>query len=120
MNTKLQKFVSWTLLLGGLAIILGSLYSSYNIFTGKTSAPEIFKVEEKENQAPTPTKGKTPTTQAELQKQMEKVIEEQLKEIVPAKTLMLLLNLITWSIFTGILIFSGGQISTLGIKLMRK
>lgn len=120
MNQKLQKFVSWTLLLGGLAIILWSLYSSYNIFTGKTSAPGIFQVEEKESPAPTSTKGKTPTTQDELQKEMEKMIEGQLKEIVPAKTLMGLLNLITWSIFVGLLIFGGGQISSLGIKLMRK
>jgi len=120
MNGKFQKFISWILLLGGLAIICWSLYSSYNIFTGKTSAPEIFKIEEKKIQAPALIKGKTPATPAEIQKEMEGFIEKQLKEIIPAKTLIGFLNLISWSIFVGILIFGGAQISSLGIKLMRK
>ena len=119
MNTKLQKFSGWILLIIGLAIIFWCLYSSFNIFTAKSSPPQIFKIEEKEPLTPL-TKEKTPVTQKELQEEMEKIIGEQLKGLLPAETLPKLLNLISWSIFAGILIFGGGKISSLGIKLIKK
>jgi hypothetical protein len=113
MSISLKQFSGWVLLLAGLAIILWTLYSSYNIFTAKTEAPEIFKATKKE--AVSPKKG----TQ-DLQAQMEKMIEEQLKGILPVDFLPRLLNLIAWSIFAGILIFGGTQIAGLGIKLIKK
>jgi hypothetical protein len=116
--TSATKIFGWLLLLVGLAIIGWTLSSSYNIFTGKAEIPAIFKIETKETI--TPTTGKIPTTQAELQKEMGKMIGEQLKEIIPVDTLPKLLNLITWSILAGILIFGGAQISGLGIKLLKK
>lgn len=115
---KLTKIFGWVLLIAGIITIIWVLYSSYNIFTAKAAAPEIFKAEEKE--AVAPDKGKIPTTQAELQKEMEKMIGEQLKGILPVDTLPKLLNLISWSIFAGILIFGGAQISSLGIKLIKR
>ncbi len=118
MNAKLQKFSGWILLIAGLIIIGWSLYSSFNIFTAKTVAPEIFKIEKKVIEAP--AQGRIPTTPAELQKEMEKMIGEQLKEVLPVEILPKLLNLISWSIFAGILIFAGAQISGLGIKLIKK
>ncbi len=112
------KIFGWILLIAGVAIIVFALYSSYNIFTGKAEAPRVFKVEEK-IEIPIPT-GKAPATPTELQKELEKMISEQLKEIIPVEFLPRLLNLITWSIFAGILIFAGAQISSLGIKLIKK
>jgi len=112
MNFK--KIVGWFLLFLGIAIILYSLYSSYNIFTIKTQAPEIFKVTEKETVLP--QKGKT----QDLQVQIQEMIEEQLKGIISVETLPTFLNLIAWSIFAGILIFGGAQIASLGVKLMKK
>lgn len=120
MDLNLQKFCGWILLLSGLIIIFWSVYSSYNIFSVKTTAPEIFKIEKKEIQDLTPVKGKTPSSPAELQKEMEKMISEQIKGILPESILLRLLNLISWSIFAGILIFAGTQISGLGIKLLKK
>jgi len=120
MNQKLQKFISWSLLLGGLIIIFWSLYSTYNIFTGRTLPPEIFKIEEKKTKTLSLNREKTISNITDLQKEMERIIEEQLKNIVPVKTLTTFLNLISWSIFMGILIFAGSQISTLGIRLMKK
>jgi hypothetical protein len=117
MNGKLQNFFGWVLLLAGLATISWVIYSSYNIFTAKTAPVQIFKIEKKETLS---VKGKTPTTPTELQKEMERMISEQLKELIPAETLNTLLNLIAWSIFAGILIFAGAQISGLGIKMIKK
>lgn len=118
MDAKIQNLIGWALLLVGLAVIVWTIYSSYNIFTAKAVAPEIFKIG-KEIQTSGGT-SKIPTTQAELQKEMEKVIGEQLKGLLPVDTLPKLLNLISWSIFAGILILAGAQTSGLGVKLIRK
>lgn len=114
MSFNFQKSVGWILFLAGIAIIFWSLCSSYNIFTGKVAAPEIFKITEK---------GAFPLQNGEtqdLQSQMEKMIGEQLKGILPADSIPKLLNLLSWSVFVGILIFGGAQISSLGIKLIKK
>jgi hypothetical protein len=118
MDSKLQNLIGWILLLAGLAAILWTVYFSYNIFTARAPAPEIFKVE-KEIQTFGGT-GKIPATQAELQKEMEKLISEQLKGLLPVDALPKLLNLISWSFFAGILILAGAQTSGLGIKIIKK
>jgi len=51
-------------------------------------------------------------------------MEEQLREMIPVEELVenipRLLNLLSWSIFAGILIFAGAQISSIGVKLIKK
>lgn len=99
----LRKIMGWALLFLGLIIIFFSLYSSYNVFTAKASTPEIFIVEEGGGTA----------------SQMQDIIQQQLKGMLPTESIIGLLNLIAWSIFAGILIFGGGQIAGLGIKLIK-
>jgi len=41
-----NKISGWLLLLVGLGIILFGVYSSFDVFSGKKPAPEIFPVEE--------------------------------------------------------------------------
>jgi len=104
-------------LIAGLIVICWALLSSYNIFTGRTAAPEVFKIDTKE--VPPITQEKIPITPEEIQKEMEKIMEEQLKEILPVSFLPEILNLAVWSMLAFILIFGGSQISSLGIKLIR-
>ncbi|MGQ9778233.1 MAG: hypothetical protein ACUVQ9_13660 [Thermodesulfobacteriota bacterium] len=115
-----KTIIGWLTFFAGLAIIVFTLYSSYNIFTGKTPGPEFFKIEEKITSAPTIQKGKTPKSLEEIQQQLGQMISEQLKEIFPVGSLTKILNLIVWSILAGILVFGGSQISGLGIKLLKK
>lgn len=115
-NMGATKIFGWILLVAGLAIIGWTLIFSYNIFAGKAAAPEIFELPKEEVQAPT---GKITGIQ-DIQAQLEQMISEQLKGILPVDTLPRLLNLIAWSILAGILIFGGAQISSLGIKLLKK
>ena len=68
--SKITKLLGWVIFFIGLGIIFWAIFSSYNIFTGKSQAPDIFKVAEEK--ITTPTKGKTPTTQEELQKELTK------------------------------------------------
>ena len=111
------KIFGWALLLAGLAVIGWTLYSSYNIFTGKVEVPEIFKMAEKETALP--QEGQAQGVQAQMEEKVKEMLGEQLKGILPVDTLPKILNLIVWSILASILIFGGGQISSLGIKLMK-
>jgi len=104
------KIFGWILLIAGVIIIGWTLYSSYNIFTGKTNIPEIFSLSKESNQKP--AEG--------IEAQMREMMGEQLKAILPVDTFPKLLNLLVWAILAGILTLGGAQISSLGIKLIKK
>lgn len=114
-----QKISGWVLLLIGLAILGWSIYTSFNIFTAKAVAPEIFKIENKAQNSSSATV-KMPSTPAEVQKQMESIVSEQIRQLIPTELIANLLNLISWAIFASFLIFAGFQIASLGVKLIRK
>lgn len=106
-----SKFFGYLLVLVGLAIILTTLYGSYEIFTGKISVPSVFPAPQKEEITP------GDKTQ-DIQKQMEETIKKQISDLIPADYISKLLNLIAWSILAGILIFGGTQIAGIGVKLV--
>jgi len=108
---KLNKIIGYILLFLGLVIIGSTLFQSYNIFTDKASAPLVFKTKISESK---PSQGGV----LDLQKQLDESIKKQLSEILPVETLPKVLNLISWSILSGILIFGGSQITSLGIKMI--
>ncbi len=98
-----HKIIGYILLFLGIVIILGVIYQTYNIFTDKVSAPLIFKVQ---NQKQNPS---------DYQQQ---VIQKQVTNLIPIDTVPKILNLISWSLLAGILIFGGGQIASLGIRMI--
>ena len=108
-----QKVIGWILLIAGIIIIGWTLMSSYNIFTAKEAVPEFFEIPKEEIISP---KAGTQDIQAQLQK----MIGEQMKGILPVDSITKLLNLVVWSMLAFILIFGGSQISGLGIKLIKK
>lgn len=101
----MKEILGSILLIVGLGIIIWGLYSSYNIFTGKAEPPVIFEV------SPLQTQGSS--------SQIGSLLQEQLKGLIPIDFAPKILNLVAWSIFMGILIWGGSQISGLGIKLMK-
>lgn len=105
-----KKIIGWILLAAGVLLIIWAVYSSFQIFTSKKPAPEIFKPQTTQQQV---------RQQGELQQQMESAVSEQLKKILPAESIPELLNLIAWSVFVYILIFAGGKIAFIGIKLLK-
>jgi len=106
---KTNKIFGLILLIIGVAIIIYGLYSSFKIFTAKETAPEIFK-----------TQAQTITEKPEgVEQEMGKAVGEQLQKMLPTDSVPRLLNLISWSLWAAILIFSRTQIAGLGIKLLK-
>ncbi len=101
------------LLLLGVSIILWSLYSSYNIFTGKVQAPQIFELSGKE------TLNSAQNEQGQMEQVVGQVIEEQLKGLLPDNVLPIILNLSMWLMFSALAVFTGTQIASLGIKIIK-
>ncbi len=124
MELNLTKIFGWILIFAGLAIIIWPLYFSYNIFQGQSKTPDIFGIEEKAITAPITSDKKVPVIpsglQEDFQKEMEGMIGDQFKELLPVDALPELLNLVAWSIIAGLFIFGGFQISNLGVKLAKK
>ena len=111
----ITKIFGCVLLTAGLLIIFWALYSSYNIFTAKSAIPSVFKIE-------TAQETSLPQTNnpSDIQAMIENTINNQMKGLLPADILPKILNLVAWSIFAGILIFGGAQISSIGIKLIKE
>lgn len=106
---NITKIIGWLVFLLGISMILFTIYNTYNIFTGKSPAPQIivFNVEK--------TQGGVLTGQD----QITQMISEQLGSLLPLDSLPLMLNLIVWTIGAGVLIFGGAQIAGLGVKLIK-
>lgn len=115
------KITGWVLLAIGLVLISYSLYNSYNIFTGDIPAPELFKSEEFQNIVPENVQQKSITEMdISTQEDINKIISNQIREVLPLEFIPKVLNLMTWSILAGLLILGGFNISKLGIKLLKK
>jgi len=109
---KTNKIIGLILLFLGLLIILYPLYQSYNIFTAKTAAPQIFKVT-------VPAVEEAPKKTSTPQQDMEKALGEQFQKLMPSAFLPKIMNLVSWSIFVSLFLLGGSKISTLGIKLLK-
>jgi hypothetical protein len=110
--TNSKIIVGWVLVTTGVALIIWTLISSYNIFTDKADLPEIF-IEQNQSLAQTANGG-------DIQEQMQNLVQEQLKNLIPTQAIMRILNLSAWSILAFIFIFGGTKIADLGIKLLKK
>ncbi len=117
---KLTKILGLLLLVLGLAIILYAIFYSYQIFMAKVQPPAVFAVQAAQAQKATSTKsGSSDLLSGLMGVDVEKILGGEIQKILPADYLPKLLNLISWSVFAGILIFAGTQISNLGIKLLK-
>jgi hypothetical protein len=109
-----KNIIGWVLIIAGVALIAWTLSSTYKIFTGKENIPEIFKTS-------FISQGKTAVSQTQdLQEQMQSIIQEQLKGLIPSDVLPKTFNLAAWSILAFIFLSAGSHISGIGIKLLNK
>ena len=115
----LKQTIGCILLIFGIFLISFVLFHSYSIFTGKTLPPQIFNTERVFNEEE--------DEKVEEQKNIfgfqeipdvEKIINKQFSEVFPTESIDILMNLISWSIFSFIFIFGGSQIAGIGIKII--
>ncbi|MDP2926563.1 MAG: hypothetical protein Q8N65_00245 [bacterium] len=118
MFSKAQKILGLVLLTAGLAIIVWGLYSSFQIFTAKVQPPEIFVLPLQEKMSPAKSSANS-LLGGLMGVDIEKVMGSEIQKILPADYLPRLLNLLSWSVFSGILFFGGSQLAGLGIKLIK-
>jgi len=102
-----EKIFGWFLLIAGLLIIGWGLVSSFSIFRDEQLPPTIFAMPEVQESG-----AFDPQDPAEI-------IQQQLGKILPVNTLPQLLNLSVWVMFMTVLFLAGGQISGIGIKLIK-
>ncbi len=113
---KFKKTFGWILFLAGVLIIFWSLWSSYNIFSGKKPAPQLFAIESSQG---IQKQIKKIDLQKKPEEEIKRLIEEQINKIIPPEIFSKIFNLISWSVLAGLLIFGGSRISGLGIKLIK-
>lgn len=109
----LNKIIGYVLLVVGLAMIVFTVWQSYSIFMGKISAPIIFKVSSFQAAS---QKSAEPL---DLQGQVQGAVDKQISQVMPPETLPKVFNLVAWSFFAFILIFAGGTIAGIGVKLIK-
>jgi len=142
MDEKLNKIVGYVLLVLGLVIIFWGMYSSYQIFTAKREAPKVFSytsegvvnlskedieavsdegiiIDKSRLSDPNYLKSLEIQQKGQLEDAIKDQMGNQIKEIIPEEFVLKLLNLSSWSLFIFILVFAGGKISGLGIKLIK-
>lgn len=107
-----KQIIGWFFVALGVAIILYSLYNSFQIFNGLKNAPSIFVTQE--------SIIKNPAESSILPEEIAIQFQQYLKNVMPPSNVNQLLNLISWSIFSWILIIGGSHIANLGIKLVSK
>jgi len=105
-----NKLLGYILLIAGLVLIAWAVWQSYNIFTAKTEAPLVFK---------TPSFQESSLDSQDIQTQINQVVQNQLMQIFSPAALTKIFNLIAWSIMALILIWAGGAIAGIGVKLIK-
>ena len=82
---------------------------------GKQAIPQVFKIENQGKVSPSASANNS----SGIQEQINKVVGEKIKDILPQEYIDKLLNLMSWSIFAWILLVAGSIVSGLGIKILK-
>ena len=103
-----NKIIGYFLLLAGLLLIIIPLWHTYDIFTGKATPPLVFV-------RPVSLKVNENVSALDIQGQ----VQNALIKIMPIDFIDNTLNLSAWLLLAWILIYGGGKIADIGIKLIK-
>ena len=104
-----NKIIGYILLLIGVLLIALPLWQTYNIFTGKAMPTQVFtkpvalQVDEKASPLDIP-----------------KQIQNALIRVIPIDFIDNTLNLTAWLILMWILIYGGGKVADIGVKMLKE
>ena len=102
-----NKIIGYVLLVVGVLMIVVPLWHTYNIFTGKTLPAQVFT-------RPASLTINKDVSALDVQGQ----IQNALIKVLPIEFINNTLNLATWLILGWILIYGGGKIAEIGVKLI--
>jgi hypothetical protein len=109
------RLIGIILIIIGVLIILYALWSSYELFTDKKPAPEIFSVSQKQS-------AKTDLSGFSLGAINTETIAKELVRgfvtVIPTEYPAVMFNMLSWSVLAFIMIFGGSQLARLGIGLL--
>ena len=102
-----NKIIGYILLIIGVLLIVLPLWQTYGIFTGKAIPAQVFT-------KPISFKVNQNVSALDIQGQ----IQNALIKILPIDSIDNALNLVTWLLLMWILIYGGGKIAEIGVKLL--
>jgi len=109
------KIIGILLFFVGVSIIFYALWSSYELFTGRRPAPEIFNMPQRQNI-------KTDSREIDLKSISAEIVAKELAKgfaaVIPEEYPAIMFNMISWSVLALIMIFGGSQLAKLGIGLL--
>lgn len=103
-----NKIIGYVLLLIGILLIVLPLWQTYNIFTGKSLPAQVFV-------KPVSLKVDQNVNALDIQGQ----IQNALIKVIPIDFINNTLNLAAWLLLMWILIYGGGKIAEIGVKLLK-
>lgn len=102
-----NKIIGYILLLVGVLLIVMPLWQTYNIFTGKAVPAQVFSrpitLKVNENVGALDVPGQ---------------IQNALIKVLPIDLIDNTLNLASWLLLMWVLIYGGGKIAEIGVKLV--
>jgi hypothetical protein len=104
-----NKIIGYVLLLIGILLITLPLWQTYNIFTGKSAPAQVFT-------RPVTLQVDEKASPLDIQKQMQNAFIN----ILPIDLINNTLNLISWLALMWILIYGGGKIADIGVKMIKE
>ncbi len=104
---NIHKIIGYILLAAGLLLIIVPLFYTVMIFMGSSNPPQIFKVPTEQTQAP--------VSQFDIQGQ----VQAALGKMLPVDLINYSLNLTNWMVLLFILMFGGGQLANIGVRLIK-
>ncbi len=102
-----NKIIGYVLLIIGVLLIALPLWQTYNIFTGRSLPSQVFT-------RPVALQVDEKASPLDIQKQMQNAFIK----ILPIDLINNTLNLISWLALLWILIYGGGKIAEIGVKLL--
>lgn len=102
-----EKIIGYVLLTIGVLLIAIPLWQTYNIFTGSAMPAQVF-------QKPVALQVNNKVSALDIQGQ----IQNALVKTIPIDFIDNSLNLGTWLLLGWILIYGGGKIAEIGVKLL--
>ena len=105
---EINKTIGYILLLIGILLIALPLWQTYNIFTGKSLPAQVFT-------RPVTLQVDEKASPLDIQKQMQNAFIK----ILPIDSINNTLNLISWLALMWILIFGGGKMADIGVKMIK-